>query len=140
SLAHHLHHSRHLGGLCFSAEHLGYHHSQRRRSALSDRHLRHHVSLQLQPRQSLPHGPHHLHRFRRRRCHRRHRKHHPPHRKRHETFCRRHEGLKRNRFHSALHEHLPRRRVHPHPHDAGHRWPPLPRICRRSQRRHRRLP
>ena len=40
--------------------------SERRRADFSDRHLRRHVSVRLQPGQSIAHGAHHRHRLRRR--------------------------------------------------------------------------
>src|SRR5205807_2154608 len=83
---------------------LGHHHPQRRRSTLPHRNFRRHVSLPLHHRQSLTHGPHHFHWFRRGRRHRGHRKHRAPHRKRHEAFRRHDERRQRNWLHRPLHE------------------------------------
>jgi len=76
-------------------------------------HIRRHVPVRLQPRQSFPHGAHHLDGLRRGRRHCRHRKYRPPHRGRDETIRRHHAGRERNWLHCSLHERFASRRLHP---------------------------
>ena len=127
--------ARRHGHLPLPEEHLRDGHPEPRSAALDRRHLRRDVPARVQPGQSLADGPDAVGRLRRGRRHRHAREHRPPHGKGRETARSGVQGIEGDRLHDHLDDHLPGRRVHPHPLHGRDRRPALPRVCRHDLRR-----